>query len=189
MVHTFQNFERDRQPEAYDLALSYLGQPRSLVFYGDVGLGKTHLAAAIVNELLKDSPYLTGVWEAEDLEGPLCFVKFDDALATLKSTYRNGYEGMGEQWHIDRWRKVRHLILDEVGQKGRHEEQKPTEFTRRVGYDIIDGRYRLGKPIIVTTNKTLGELADWITHAAVDRLFEMGEPVQMQGHDSYRRKK
>jgi len=194
---TFANFDqtcqskacnRAMQVKAYQAALKYLGEARSLVFFGDLGVGKTHLVAAIVNELLKESPYLTGIWGAEDMDGPLCFLKFDDALATLKSTYRDGYEGMGEQWHIGRWRKVRHLVLDEVGQKGRHEEKGPSEFTRRVGYDIIDGRYRLGKPIIITTNKTASELASWITQAAVDRLFDGGEFVEMRG-DSYRRRK
>ena len=194
---TFANFDQTWQPEpkdramaakAYRVALNYPGEPRSLVFFGDMGVGKTHLAAAIVNELLKSSPYLTGIWEPEDMDGPLCFLKFDDALATLKSTYRDGYDGMGEQWHIDRWRKVRHLVLDEVGQKGRHEEKGPSEFTRRVGYDIIDGRNRLCKPTIVTTNKTATGLAAWITQAAVDRLFDGGEFVEMRGQ-SYRKKK
>lgn len=89
---------------------------------------------------------------------------------------------MSEAFLIDRWRKVGLLILDEVGQEGR---ERASEFTKRIGYNIVDGRYRLGRPVVITTNKTPSQLGDWITAAAVDRLFEMGDFVEMRG-ESYR---
>jgi DNA replication protein DnaC len=39
--------------------------------------------------------------------------------------------------------------------------------------------------MIITTNRSPSELCNWITPAAVDRLFEMGSLVEFQGK-SYR---
>lgn len=181
---TFESFDKSRQPEAYKAAKAFLENRHSLILRGPVGTGKTHLACAIMNELLKDSCLLTGIWTPEDFKaGPVCFTTFDDALRTLRTTYNKHYEGMGEEFYIDRWRNVRLLVLDEIGQKGR---DIPKDFARRIGYDIVNGRYTNGKPIVITTNQTLNGLCDWITDAAVDRLFEMGDFVETRG-ESYRR--
>lgn len=178
---TFDNFRPEDQPAkdrptiiaALNAAKSFLENPRTLVFSGGNGVGKTHLAAAVGNAIIaKHGMYPVRVY----------FISFQDALRQLKKTYQQGYEGVGEEWYLDRWRKVPVLILDEVGQAGL--EEKPSEFTRRIGYDIIDGRYRAGnKPIILTTNKEPSELRLWITDSGVSRLFEMGEFLQMTGQD------
>lgn len=170
---TFDAFESKAQPEAYRVARSFLDKPRTIVFSGPNGVGKTHLALAIGNAIIKRNG-LTPV--------RVMFINFQDMLRTLKATFQTGYEGFGEQWHIDRWRRIPVLIMDEVGQKGL--DQRPSEFTRRVGYDVIDGRYRVGnRPVILTTNKSVEELGEWITESAVSRLFEMGDWVTMEGED------
>ena len=173
---TFATFEAEAQLEAYTAAKAFLDTPQSLLFHGPNGVGKTHLALAIANALLEKH----GIVNAG-----VCFITFDDALRQLRTTYKDGYEGMGEDFYIDRWRMIPVLILDEVGMAGRH---KASEFTRRIGYDLVDGRYRAGnRPIIVTTNKMPRQLGEWITESAVDRLFEMGRVLQMEGK-SWRRK-
>jgi len=169
---TFETFEAEAQPEAYGAAKAFMDKPESILFHGPNGIGKTHLALAIGNALLEKHGIASAV---------VCFITFDDALQQLRATYKDGYEGMGEEFYIDRWRAIPVLILDEVGMKGRH---TASEFTRRIGYGIIDGRYRAGnKPIIVTSNKTPGGLGEWITESAVSRLFEMGRVIEMRGAD------
>jgi len=167
---TFAAFEAKAQPKAHAAATAFLESRQSLVFYGPNGVGKTHLALAIANALIAQY----GLYSA-----PVYFTTFDDALRQLRRTYQESHEGPDEQFYIERWRTVPVLILDEVGMTGRG---RPSEFTRRIGYDIIDGRYRLGdKPIIITTNKPPSELGEWITESAVDRLMEMGEFIEMRG--------
>jgi len=182
---SFESFERKRQPEAYDAAKAFLENRRSLVLYGPLGTGKTHLAVAVAGELVKEWGYVTGNYST-GMGGVVGFWTFADALRILRKTYQQGWEGMGEEWYLARWRTIPVLILDEVGQEGL--EERPSPFTRRIGYDIVDGRYRQGDlPMVMTTNKSpQGDLSDWITPAAVDRLFEMGDFVEMRDTGSYR---
>lgn len=178
--HTFDTFharpdltkqEQDSLLNAYAKAKSFLDNPRTLVFTGANGIGKTHLVCAIGNALI----------ERYGISGPpVMLITFEDALSQLKRTYQTGYEGMDESWYLERWSSIPVLIFDEVGQEGRGE---PSEFTRRIGFGIIDSRYRAGfnRPIVMTTNKDSTELCEWITQSAVDRLFEMGEFIEMKG--------
>lgn len=176
---TFESFDAEAQPKAYAAAKAFMDDRQSLLFHGPNGIGKTHLALAIANALLDKHGVASAV---------VCFTTLDDALRQLRTTYKDGYVGMDESFYIDRWRTMPVLILDDVGQKGRLKPSGTGEFGRRIAYDIIDGRYRLGnKPIIVTTNKTPGQLGEWITESATDRLFEMGRVIQMEGK-SWRRK-
>ena len=169
---TFETFDSTWQPKAYEAAASFLTNPRSLVFLGPNGIGKTHLAQAIGNALLE---------QKGSINAPVLFIKFDDALRQIRATFEEQHEGHGEWFYIERWTQIPVLVLDEVGQAGRAKPAGDGEFTRRIGYDIVDGRYRNGLPMIVTTNKTPNELCDWITRSGVDRLFEMGRFVKMEG--------
>lgn len=162
--------ERRSLDRALEVARSFMDNPRTVVFHGPNGIGKTHLACAIGNALLE---------RYGSARTPVCLLVFEEGLRQLRQTYEHGHDGMAESWYLERWRSIPVLILDEVGQEGREE---PSEFTRRIGYDIINGRYRAGnKPIVMTTNKTPAELSAWITASAVDRLMEMGEFVRMEG--------
>ena len=53
-------------------------------------------------------------------------------------------------------------------------------------FNIVDGRYRTGKPLIVTTNLTLQELKHPpdLAHARIyDRLLEMCTPIRINGQN------
>lgn len=172
---TFDSFDRARQPRAYDIAARFDLNPdrnKSLVLWGPNGVGKTHLALAIGNAILE---------RRGTANVPVLFVIFDEALDRIKATFEHGYEGQGEWHYIDQWTTTPILILDEVGQKGRDKPSGDGDFTRRIGYRIVDGRYRNGLPIVLTTNKGPNELCEWITQSAVDRLMEMGTFVNMEG--------
>ena len=57
-------------------------------------------------------------------------------------------------------------------------------------YDIIDSRYRNGKPVILTTNLSIEQMksCDDIRYTRIyDRIFEMCYPVKVNGF-SWRKK-
>ncbi len=71
------------------------------------------------------------------------------------------------------------LILDDLG------AELKTEWSTCFLYEIIDARYRSGKPTIVTTNLTLRQLREHLTDKngiprTFDRLVEGLTPVEFQ---------
>ena len=70
------------------------------------------------------------------------------------------------------------LILDDFGM------ERGTEYGLEQVYNVIDSRYRSGKPLIVTTNLTLDDLQhpEDTAHARIyDRLISMCVPVRFTG--------
>ena len=70
------------------------------------------------------------------------------------------------------------VILDDLG------AERSTDYALETVYNIIDSRYRSGKPMIVTTNLSLGEMqqsADIRYSRIYDRIFEVCYPVEFPG--------
>ncbi len=133
-----------------------------LLLWGDVGTGKTFLAACVANYLLdRNVPVLiTGTGE---LLNQLMGIYPSERSDFLKSL--NAYSL---------------LILDDLGVEHR------SEFAMTQMFNIVDGRYRTGKPLIVTTNLTLQELKNPpdLAHARIyDRLLEMCTPIRINGQN------
>jgi DNA replication protein DnaC len=65
------------------------------------------------------------------------------------------------------------LILDDLGK----EERNDLKFIQRIMFNVIDGRYRIMRPMIATTNKSNQELikylGDGAESACLSRLVEM----------------
>ena len=79
---------------------------------------------------------------------------------------------------------ARLLILDDLG------AERDTEFVSEKVYDIIDSRYRSGKPMVLTTNLTLDEMinAKDVRHGRIyDRILEVCYPLEWVGK-SWRKK-
>jgi len=174
---TFDTFEINEQNKAafqisYDYASNfkeYEKEGKGLLYTGTVGTGKTHLAAAIANHLIKEK---------------VIPVKFGN-VTTLLSEIRSTYNGVTEATEGDVIRKlstVNLLIIDDLG------KENVTDWTNSMIYTIINNRYENYKPLIVTTNLGLGELEDAIGIATLSRLIEMCEGVKVDGVD-YRKAK
>ena len=69
------------------------------------------------------------------------------------------------------------LLLDDV------DKPKPSEFRQEMYYQIIDGRSRTGRPLVISFNCALMELGRWIGGAARSRLFIGLTPVHLTGDD------
>lgn len=135
-----------------------------LLFWGAVGTGKSFLAGCIANALLEQ-------------EIPVRMTNFAEVLNDLSSNFSEKNE------YIKSLCRFPLLILDDFGM------ERGTEYGLEQIYAVIDGRYRSGKPLIVTTNLTLNELNNPrdTAHARIyDRLKEMCVPVNFSGESRRR---
>ena len=135
-----------------------------LILWGSVGTGKSYLAGCIANALMEK-------------EISVCMTNFALILNDLAATF----EGKNE--YISNLCRYPLLILDDFGM------ERGTEYGLEQVYNVIDSRYRSGKPLIVTTNLTLTELQNPqdTPHARIyDRLLEMCAPVCFSG-ENFRR--
>ncbi len=135
-----------------------------LLFWGAVGTGKSFLAGCIANALLEQ-------------EIPVRMTNFEEVLNDLSSNFSEKNE------YIKSLCRFPLLILDDFGM------ERGTEYGLEQIYAVIDGRYRSGKPLIVTTNLTLNELNNPrdTAHARIyDRLKEMCVPLNFSGESRRR---
>lgn len=138
---------------------TFYKQNRGLLFWGTVGTGKSYAAACIANELLNSniSVIMTS------------FVKILPQLQDFDND---------EEKIISRLNKARLLIIDDLG------TERTTDYALEKVYNIIDSRYRAGKPLILTTNLNYEDMQrtqDIRYRRIYDRIFEMCHPVRVSG--------
>lgn len=134
---------------------------KGLLFYGDVGTGKTFISSCIANALID--------------KGHPCLVT---NFARLVNTLQGMYEG--RQNYIDGLDRYDLLVIDDLA------SERDTEYMNEIVTNIIDARYRSGKALIVTTNLKKNELnnpSDVKKQRIYSRLFEMCVPVEVLGPD------
>lgn len=132
---------------------------QGILFWGEVGRGKSFTAACIANELLKN---MTTVIMTS-------FVK-------ILQDFQNPQ--MEESKYIERLNSAKLLIIDDLG------TERNTDYALEKVYNVIDSRYRSGKPIILTTNMTvkdMQETTDIRYKRIYDRIFEMCYPQKVTG--------
>ena len=104
----------------------------------------------------------------------VCMTNFALILNDLAASYKDRNE------YIARLCSFPLLILDDFGM------ERGTEYGLEQVYNVVDSRYRSGKPLIVTTNLTLEELQnpEDTAHARIyDRLTEMCTSVRINGEN------
>jgi len=151
-----------------------------LFITGPKGTGKTHLAAAIANQLMQQG---TAV---------ICMTMID-LLDRIKQTYeQQGQWGAATEANVLRtYKEVTLLIIDDMG------KEPATEWVASKIYAIINARYEAYLPTIITTNYSDAELVQRLTpkeaadettaDATIDRLREMCAAIVTTG-DSWRSK-
>lgn len=145
---------------------SYKGE--SFMFWGEAGNGKSHLAAAIANEL-------------KALGKIVVFISMPDLLAKIKATFNKKSQD-SESQIMKALQQAELIIIDDIG------AEKVSDWVQEVIFRIVDGRYKMMKPIFVTSNLEPKELAERIGKRAYDRLVEISQPIKNDA-SSYRREK
>lgn len=169
---TFESFlDRNGSETAYKVAVKYMKtfkewNGESLMLWGDPGNGKTHLAAAIVNELSKKG-YI------------VVFQSVPELLQRIRSTF-NSENKENETQIMRALLECDLLILDDIG------AEKTTEWVEEKLFNIIDGRYRKELPTLYTSNLEPKELKNQVGKRSYDRMVETSLTVKNEAA-SYRR--
>ncbi|MCX7912772.1 MAG: ATP-binding protein [Dehalococcoidales bacterium] len=159
---TFVNFRRrhdltveqqENMDEAYRLAFEFAKNPDGwLVFMGETGCGKTHLAAAIVN------------YRYEKGE-PALFVVVPDFLDHLRSAFspesKVSYDELFESV-----KTAPLLVLDDFG------EQSTNPWVKEKLYQLINYRYNRRLPTVITTRLSLDEIMAEVDSSISSRLVD-----------------
>jgi DNA replication protein DnaC len=160
---------------SHRLVVEYPAVDRGLLFIGPVGVGKTHLSAAILHELMGRK----GV--------PCLFYELGALLGEIQDSY-NHVSQTSESRVLAPVYQTEVLVLDELG------ATKPTDWVRDTMMQIINARYNERRLTIFTTNyldarhhATEETLEDRIGVRLRSRLYEMCKTVVVEG-DDYRRR-
>lgn len=175
--NTFENWDFNKGKEnMYELGKRYSDKFEKckedglgLLIYGEPGNGKTYLASAIANELLKN--YV-----------PVICVSINSLLSRIQQTYNK----WGKEAEADIIRGLCNadlLIIDDLG------TEKNGDWSRTMIYNIIDSRSRSGLPLIITTNLKInpkevnGVLTEIYDKRTESRILGMTIPIKNSGKD------
>lgn len=170
---TFENFKcyNDSLSFAYSTVKKYATNfdnvkykpQNSLIITGDVGTGKTHLAAAIANFLIKR-------------EVPTIFATMADFLQRIREGFDDGSNVLKEL------QTVPFLVIDDLG------KENESRWVAEQVYQIINPRYENNLPTVITTQFTGKVLRAKLDSAVVSRLTESYFPIKIEA-DDYRMKR
>ncbi len=170
---TFENWVKlPGTQNAYQEAVGYVQERRwrkgeGLLFFGGTGNGKSHLAAAIFNELVP-----IGV--------AAIFKVMPDLLGKIQSTYGKNGRDVDESMIINTLCEADLVVLDDLG------SERLTDWSLEKMFRIINSLYTNEKALIITTNCDIQkEFKEKVGARIYDRIIEMCRLVENNG-DSYR---
>lgn len=152
---------------------SYPHVEAGLLLVGPAGRGKTHLACAVLSELIV----------SKGVEG--LYADFSDLLMRIQTTFRPDAD-LSKESLLTPYSDTELLVLDELG------ASKPHAWVLDVLYNVLNTRYNRKKITIVTSNfedesdSASGEkekLEDRIGYRLRSRLYEMCLAVPLKGSD------
>lgn len=177
-MKTLENYEAktNEQRVAHEFARGYsedfetvMKTGRSAIFLGRPGTGKSHLACAIGQHVIRNH------------SASVLFITVQRAMRSIKDTWVKGSE-ISETQAIEALVSPNLLILDEVG------VQFGSDFERNTLFDIINERYERRRPTLFLSNLTKQELDGFLGERVMDRIREDGGKVIAFTWESYRGK-
>lgn len=171
---TFSNFETELSVSSYTRnvsaslaeakgkAMSYAEKPHGWIVYeGQVGCGKTHLAVAIANVRL------------QSFGEQVIFITAPDLLDFLRSSFGAREESSYEDY-FERVRKVSLLVLDDLG------VENPSAWAKEKMFQLLNFRHINELHTVITTNTPLNEMDPWLSSRLIDnsvvRLIKINAP-------------
>lgn len=127
----------------------------SILLLGDVGTGKTHLAASIANQVVRETKFTAVYTTASTI------------VRHVKSTFDKESD-LTEGQVYALYSTMDLLVIDEVG------VQNATEFELTVMFEVVNSRYEEMMPTMVISNRSIADLPKYLGDRVVDRLREGG---------------
>ncbi len=162
--------ETDSQKAAFKLARRFVkGWEKAkaggygLLFLGSCGTGKTHLACAIMIELLKEYAF----------SYPR-YYKASEIFSAVRSTFQAG-ASTNEEETLKFFSSIQLLVIDEVG------VQKGSEAEKRILFSILDNRVTSNKPSILLSNLGPKALEELLGDRLYDRIRSKCVPMLFAG--------
>jgi DNA replication protein DnaC len=145
--------QQDNMDAAYRLTFDFAKNPEGwLVFMGETGSGKTHLAAAIVNYRY-------------EISKPALFVVVPDFLDHLRSAFSPDSKVSYDQV-FESVKTAPLLVLDDFG------EQSTNPWVKEKLFQLINYRYNSRLPTVVTTRLSLDEIMAEVDGSISSRLVD-----------------
>ena len=141
----------------------------SLILVGTPGTGKTHLACAIVAEVLAAGR-------------SVLLLSMSEALRMMRASFASD-AAYSEREAIALLTRVDLLVMDEVGMAIGNADKR-----RAMLFDVLDARYSDLRPTVLVSNLSRDELTDYLGERLMDRLCEGGSVLIALAWDSYRQR-
>ncbi|MDR1241884.1 MAG: ATP-binding protein [Deltaproteobacteria bacterium] len=167
IVNSFENYSAAQGTRAFlakktaeDYAknfVQHLPLGRSIVMTGKTGTGKTHLACAIIKELMLNQRFQCKYTKAYHI-----IREIKDTYRQHDSTSKTEIEIINELLYPDL------LVIDEVGM------QFGTDTEKLLLFEVLDGRYENMKPSVIVSNLDIPGITEYLGDRIIDRLCEDG---------------
>lgn len=165
-----------------------VSNPQSIMLYGTFGIGKSHLAVAIMRELSKID--LVMKWDEsrnvvlKTRKMSMLFINTAKLLTKIRSSF-NADSEFSEDKILQELEDVDLLVLDDFGSEIK--DVKPADFNTKNGFaiekifEIVESR--VGKHTIFTTNYDVDTLFRYYGERSFSRAMEDTTLIQMTGRN------
>lgn len=137
-----------------------------LFLTGNVGRGKTHLSAAIANEVLAHG-------------NTVIYKRATDLFELIRQyKYEESYQKSSEI--LEQLRTCDLLVIDDLG------AERTTEFAIEQLIAILEDRNYQDKPWIINSNLTMNDITTFYTERTADRILDRARIFKLERDDSIR---
>lgn len=140
---------------------------KGMILQGRPGLGKSHLAASIVKELVKNK--YTGI-----------FISLPRLMTELKATYSTNSD-LSELDVLTALQKVDLLVMDDLGVEWEKKKDQAFSWAQKKIYEVVDSR--IGRATIYTTNFAGKDLLAMYGERDFSRMMQDCSIVKMDGNN------
>lgn len=162
---TFDNFTENANNQKAKAACVKLAQDfkpgaKGLMLIGNNGIGKNHLAAAIVNALCKKM-----------------YRCYYGSITKIKNGFYDAMYDAGVEHAIEKLMGYDLIVINDLG------TENDTNFGKELMFQLMDGAYEAKKAIVVTTNLTDDELEEKYHPRILSRLIGLCDPIRYEDYD------